>query len=445
VVAAAGSLVLPAGPVSGAAGCSSGGPCVVVHQWINGTDTPVRELSAADIASEEDVATGNGAICYHTRAVAGEKEGGCHNVSDALSIHTLLADTPDQNSPGHTLGDDATFTQTVRPGDGSRSQLTHDELAGSAQSPFEDSLLPVVHTLVDAGGPVEYVRPLLNNDDQDVNANDIFSTANANDALSIYVFTGQMLTVSVTANHPHVKVGKPVTFTGTATTASTGDTVPPGSLTYSWTFGDGTTATTTTKRVTHTYPPGDATYFAQLSASGKTDGSGGSSHPLQITVGNPGTHTPPPTQSPKPGPVTSKTPSPSPSPGPVTSQTPHPGTDPSPSPSPGAGTKPPKLPGFGKLPASLAARLKEMLSGQPPQVANGTAGLPTVSGQLVGAGTPLSVSQAASAASTLGSVPADDKTTRWSPGVVPIYIAVVLLLLAVGIGRERGWRRPRRR
>jgi hypothetical protein len=84
------------------------------------------------------------------------------------------------------------------------------------------------------------------------------------------------------------------------------------------------------------------------------------------------------------------------------------------------------------------------LTGQQPQVANG-AGLLLVSGQIVGGGAPLSLSQAASESSTLATSPADAETTRWTPGVVPIYVAAVLVLLGVGIGRERGWRRPRRR
>jgi hypothetical protein len=442
-VAVAGSLALPAGRVSAAGGgCSSGGTCVSVHEWINGTDTPVRNLTADDLSAEQDVAPGNNAICYETRVSAGSSTS-CHNVSHALSIHTLLADTPDPNAAGQSLADTATFTEVPRPGDGSMSTLSpQKELAADTTGVFEDGLLPVVHTLGGASsGPVEYVRPLTT-DDNDVNVNDIFSTGNADDALSIYVFTGDMLDVSLTANKQKVKSGQSVTFTGSATDGS--DPVAADSLDYSWSFGDGTSTTTTTKQVTHTFSGGDATYFVQLTATGKTDGSGGvSDPPLAITVGTAPTTSP--TQSPKPGPVTTHTPTASPTPGPVTTGTPHPGADSSPN--PGKGGKGPKLPslGLGQLPSLIASRLNGLLQGEQPQVATPTEGLPIVSGQVIGAGQPLSLSEAADAASTLGSVPADDATTRWSPGVVPIYVAIVLFLLGLGIGRERGWRRFRRR
>jgi hypothetical protein len=415
---------------------------VSVHQWINGTDTPVRNLSAGDLATEADVAPGNGGICYGTKARPSDKPS-CHNVSRALSIHKLLADTPDQTDPGKSLADTATFTEVPRPSDGSMSTLSPaKELAADTSGVFAGSLLPVVHTLNGpSSGPVEYVRPLTT-DNNDVNANDIFSTGTADASLTIYVFTGQMLDVSLTADDDHVKSGQAVTFTGSATDSS--GTVPADSLDYSWSFEDGSQPlTTTTNQVTHTFPTtGSATYFVQLTATGKTDGSGGVSESLPITVGK-SPPSPPPTQSPTPGPVTTHTPTASPTPGPVTTSTPHPGPDSTPHPGKGKGTNPPKLPalGPGGLPGSLASRLNGLLTGQQPQLANPTQQLPIVSGQVIGGGQPLSLHQAADQASTLGSAPPDDATTRWSPGVVPIYVAVVLFLLGLGIGRERGWRR----
>jgi hypothetical protein len=415
-----------------------------VHEWINGTDTPVRNLSANDLAGEADVAPGNGAICYGTKVRPADTPS-CHNVSRALSIHKLLAGTPDPNAAGKSLADTATFTEVPRPSDGSMSTLSpQKELAADTTGVFADGLLPVVHTLGGASsGPVEYVRPLTT-DDSDTNANDIFSTGSADAALTIYVFTGQMLDVSVTADRQRVKSGQSVTLTGSATDSS--GSVAADSLDYSWSFGDGTSTTTTTKHVSHTFPTtGSATYFVQLTATGKTDGSGGVSRSLAITVGNP--PSPPPTHSPTPGPITTHTPTASPTPGPVTTSTPHPSPDSTPRPGKSKGSNPPKLPslGPGGLPGSLASRLNGLLTGQQPQLADPTQQLPIVSGQVIGGGQPLSLREAADQASTLGSAPLDDATTRWSPGVVPIYVAVVLFLLGLGIGRERGWRRFRRR
>jgi PKD domain len=446
-VTVAGSLALPAGHVFAAsAGCSAGGTCVAVHQWINGTDTVVRKLTASDLTDEADVAPGNNAICYEARATVG-KASSCHNVSHALSIHALLAGTSDgePNAGGKSLADTATFTEVPRPSDGSMSTLSpRKELAADTTGVFSGGLLPVIHTLGGSAGPVEYVRPLTP-DSQDTNARDIFSTADADIPLNVYVFTGDMLTVSLSANQTKVKSGQPVTFTGSATDGST--PVDADSLDYSWSFSDGTHPTiTTTPRVTHTFPNGSGVYFVQLTATGKTDGSGGASEPVQITVGT--VPSPSPSASPKPGPITtSPPPTASPTPGPITTSTPHPGADSSPHPGKGKDPKGPKIPalGLGTVPGSIASRLNGLLQGQQPQLANPADGLPIVSGQVIGGGQPLSLREAASQASTLGSAPADDATTRWSPGVVPIYVAVVVFLLGLGIGRERGWRRFLRR
>jgi hypothetical protein len=93
----------------------------------------------------------------------------------------------------------------------------------------------------------------------------------------------------------------------------------------------------------------------------------------------------------------------------------------------------------------LFSRLSGQGLGQQPRVASGDDGLVPVSGALIGAGTPLSLTQAASESSTLASPPAAGATTRWSPGVVPIYVGVIVFLLGVGIARERGWLTLRRR
>jgi hypothetical protein len=93
----------------------------------------------------------------------------------------------------------------------------------------------------------------------------------------------------------------------------------------------------------------------------------------------------------------------------------------------------------------LFSRLSGQGAGQQPKVASGTDELQLISGQIVGAGEPLSGSQAASESATLATPPVDGETTRWTPGVVPIYVAVILLLLGIGIARERGWLTLRRR
>jgi hypothetical protein len=434
-VAAAGLLVLPVRAGAAATGCSAGGSCVEIHEFSGGTDHLVRAVTGSELDALADHTDTN---CYKTRVTPGQKPT-CHNVSNALSIHELLAGTPDQNSPGKSLADTANFTATPRP-DGSWSLLTHPELQGNTSGTFEDGLLPVVHSIGDPnGGPIEYVRPLTT-DPNDANAQDIFTLGDASDTLVINVFTGPLLEVTVTTKSTHVQVGKPVSFTATA--SDNGTTVSPKSLSYSWSFGDGGTAAT--QDPTYRFKTA-GTWLVRLTVTGTTDGSGGMSTPMQITAGPPPTKTSP---SPKPGPGKSVSPSPTSSPGPVASTTPTPGPDPSPHPGsgPGGGGSGPQIP---KLDNGAVSRLFSRLSGQgagqQPKVASGSDGLQLVSGQIVGAGAPLSGSQAASESSTLATPPVDGETTRWTAGVVPIYVAVILLLLGIGIARERGWLTLRRR
>jgi hypothetical protein len=435
-VAAAALLVLPVRAGAAATGCSPGGACVAIHEFAGGTDNLVRTVTGSEL---DALADHTDTTCYHTRATPTQTPT-CHNVSNALSIQALLAGTPDPNSTtGQSLADTANFTATPR-ADGSWSLLTQPELQGNTSGTFEDGLLPVVHSIGDLnGGPIEYVRPLTTAP-SDANAQDIFTLGDASDTLVINVFTGPLLVVKVTTKSTHVQVGKPVSFTATA--RDHGTAVSPKSLTYSWSFGDGGTAAT--QDPTYRFKTA-GTWLVRLTATGTTDGSGGMSTPLLITAGPPPTKTSP---SPKPGPGKSPTPSPSSSPGPVASTTPTPGPDPSPHAGSGhgGGGGGPQIP---KLDNGAVSRLFSRLSGQgagrQPKVATGTDGLQLISGQIVSVGAPLSASQAASESSTLARSPVDGETTRWSPGVVPIYVAVTLLLLGIGIARERGWLTLRRR
>jgi hypothetical protein len=435
-VTAAGLLVLPVRAGAAATGCSPAGPCVAIHEWIGGSDTTVRELSGTEVDAAADHTT---TTCYDTRVNPGSATT-CHNVSNALSIHALLAGTPDQNSPGKSLADTANFTATPRSG-GSWSLLTHPELQGNTSGTFEHGLLPVIHSIGQPdGGPIEYVRPLTT-DPNDANAQDIFTLGDTS-TLVINVFTGPLLDVSVTTKSTHVQVGKPVSFTATA--SDHGTAVSPKSLTYSWSFGDGGTAAT--QDPTHRFKTA-GTWLVMLTAAGRTDGSGGISTPLQITAGPPPTKTSP---SPTPGPDKSPSPSPPSSPGPVTSSTATPRPDPSPHPGSGHGGggsgSGPTIPNLDNGAVSrLFSRLSGQGAGQQPKVASGTDELQLISGQIVGAGEPLSGSQAASESANLATPPVDGETTRWTPGVVPIYVAVILLLLGIGIARERGWLTLRRR
>lgn len=436
--AAAGCLVLPlqVGAVHAApGGCSPDGPCVSIHEFSGGTDHDVRDVTGSELDALADHAH---TTCYDVRATPSQPST-CHNVSNALSIHALLEGTPDPNATGESLADTATFTATPR-ANGSWSVLSHPELQADTSGTFENGLLPVVHSIGDAtDGPIEYVRPLTTNSD-DTNAQDIF-TLGESSTLTIDVFTGPLLDVKIATNPKHLRVGKAVQFTETASDSDNGNPVSASSLSYSWSFGDGGTATTQTP--TYRFKAA-GTWLVQLTATGTSDGSGGMAT-LAVTAGPPPKKTSP---SPSPGTGTSPSPSPSPSPnpGPVSTTTPNPGLSPSSHPGNrhrGGGQQFPTLDN-GAV-SRLFSRLSGQGSGQQPQVASGSGAVQLVSGQVIAGGAPLSLSQAASESSALATAPAAGAAARWSPGTVPIYVGAFLLLLGLGIARERGWLTLRRR
>lgn len=95
--------------------------------------------------------------------------------------------------------------------------------------------------------------------------------------LLIYLHTGSILTVSVTASTQEVAVNRPVSFDATVAGASSNAT-----LRYRWSFGDGAGSSTETP-VSHSYvAPG--TYDVYLRVTG-TDDSLGFSSLIPITVG----------------------------------------------------------------------------------------------------------------------------------------------------------------
>jgi PKD repeat protein len=397
---------------------------VAVHQYVGGNDTIVKQFSPADLAQDSDIPNNT---CYPKR-FQGEPSGetnGSTCVSSALSMHGLLA------ASGLDVSDNQLHTAVVR-NDGTWATLATAELQDPVAPGvfYGPSQLPAVYS---TGNGVGYVRPLRSADD--ANQQDIFTPNDQSSPLNVYVFTGPTLTVKASASQRNkVKLGQSVRFSATVTGSS-----DPTSLQYSWSFGDGQTASAPSP--SHAFTAA-GTYSVLLKVVGSDEGSGGMSRPLTIKVGAPSK-----TASPSPG-GGSHSPSPSPKPSPSAS-TPQPTPDPSSSPAAG-GTAQPKLPGLGKLRLgrSIAARLGALLAGQQPLVAKGAAGsLPVVSGQLIGAGQPVSLSEAASestVADATGSSLAD-QSTRWSPGVAPIYVGAVLLLLGIGVARERGWLTPRRR
>jgi hypothetical protein len=402
---------------------------VVVHRYVDGDDTVINQISASQFGPPlADVSAGGGHTEYGVR-FKGQSGQSSDNVTNGVSINKLLTDS---NIDPKTVS----FMAVPRP-DGTWSTLTTPQLQNPlADGVFEDSLLPVVHSL---GDGIEYIRPLTS--PSDVNNVDVFTPTDETTPLNVYVFTGPMLTVKATASKHKVKPGTAVNFSATAT--DNGTSRPAGSTNYAWDFGGDGTASTAA--ASHTFAkPGEYQVF--VTATGVTDDAGGIAKPILITVG-----TPTPRKSGSPGPTPTKTPNP----------TPNPTRTPAPAPSatghPPANGHSPGHPGsghgqFGDLGGSLAARLNRQIPQLLPPGIGGLptvappASLPVVSGQVVaGDGVPLSASELASDSTIVQTAPSIADATRWSPGVLPIYIGVVLFLLGAGVARERGWLTLRRR
>jgi hypothetical protein len=423
VLSAAGLLALPAPrPALADAGCSSGGTCVIVDSWLSGTEqtsTLTGEQVWDSTQAPPDVGS-NGSVTYAIRNSHGD--GPAQQVSNGVSIKQLLTTNLGLSLPSGVLVavPRTTDVQTW-------STLQGDEV-NDPESTFEGGLKPVLWR---ADGEVNYLRPLTSA--SDVNSNDFVSTPSSDDPLTIDVFTSQ-LQVDVKGPAGRVAPKAGATFTATASGSSAADPVH-----YTWTFDDG--STDSGAQVTHSWSqPGR--YLVLATAVGQ-DGSGGSSQPVTVQVAAPAKQ-PPPTHRPNPGGGTNPDPT-HPSTGPVKSrgqqQGGAPGSKPGRGTGGGNGNGSFTLPSFGTLSLNRlpSSRLQSDLSGQQPQVA----GQATVSGRVIGPTASLSLAAAASEASGSASAPAavdaSDEASRVSPTTVPIYVAVVLALLGIGYGRERGW------
>jgi hypothetical protein len=102
------------------------------------------------------------------------------------------------------------------------------------------------------------------------------ATAIVDEPLQVFLHSGSILTVEITASTQKLAVNKPVRFTANVTGA------PPGTtLTYTWIFGDGTGSSQTL--ISHSYSVA-GTYDVYLEVTGSGD-SMGSSPEIPITVG----------------------------------------------------------------------------------------------------------------------------------------------------------------
>ncbi len=186
-----------------------------------------------------------------------------NTVSDAMSVHRLL------ELAGVTPG--GVTSVVLQRGDGTLSRLDTTDLEDPSPN-FEDDLVPLVMI---NGATTQYLRPLRSPTDAN-GADQIL--AQGGTALDLYVYSGPVLSVRITATRTTPSKGQPVTLTGHVSGATPSD----GKLSYAWSFGDGTHGRTGVS-VSHTFTA-SGNYPVVLSVTG-TNGSGGVSRPLGIVVG----------------------------------------------------------------------------------------------------------------------------------------------------------------
>ena len=410
VIALAAIPVIPGAAAVASSSCPPSSATIVVDLPDGGGQT----VTATDICNDADVFNTQ----YFTRA---NTNGGPTQdtqsspfVQQGLSIRALLL----------TLGVNprtVDFVGITRQ-DGTLSTL--DESTHDLDDPpdFQGGLLPVVW--VD-GNVIDYTRPLRS--DTDLNAADAVQTTPGG-VLTIVVHDGPQLTVNATASRSSVAINKPVRFFASAPGAPAASQP----LTYTWTFGDGTSATGS--QVSHAFTTAGG-YDAQVSASGAND-SAGVSPQVAITVG---------TRAHK-----------SPGGGDGSGTKKHhkaPATGPTIGKGHRAGSRPAKHASSGKtavtkLPSTTKVTIPAPL---PPGAAetgpaDGTAPLiaqpPLISGQLIGPGTLLADTTAQANSAT---APAARIGGAAGVGVALGAAAAVGLLLGAGAARELGWTSRRRR
>jgi PKD domain len=213
-----------------------------------------RHLSPEEIAAAVDRPAGS----YLLRARGTAAEPVAH--PPALSLRRLVAlagGSPDALS----------FVAIERP-NGTLAILRRADLADP--SPFSDGP-PIVW--MDAGG-TRYLRPLRR--PSDVNAADNLDITGSD--LAVRVHQGPLLGVRARTDRRTVPAGEAVNLTAEVTGAPPGQT-----LSFDWTFGDGTGKPGQAARHRFRTP---GVYEAVVTVNGADD-SGGSSAPLRIRVGEP--------------------------------------------------------------------------------------------------------------------------------------------------------------
>ena len=222
-VAALGALglVLPGAAQAAGDSCSGGGPCLVVKVLDQNGDVQARqEFTADEINQDPQVVQSPG---FLTRNFVGDDPHVSVTAPQALPVTAVIGNV------GLTVPQ-VHYAEIIGP-DGTSHGLTQKQLRSPSENGFGGVLSPSVWATTASFPSMDFFRPLIAGDPEDVNAKD-FVVANAPQALVLLLHTsGTLLHPTITADRAQVRAGIPDTFR--ATFPATDGALPAG-LQYTW-------------------------------------------------------------------------------------------------------------------------------------------------------------------------------------------------------------------
>ena len=222
-VAALGALglALP-GPAHAAVdSCSGDGPCLVVKVLDQHGDVQARqEFTADEINQDKQVVQSPG---FLTRNFVGDDPHVSVTAPQALPLTAVIGNV------GRTVSQ-VQYAEIIGPS-GTAHDLTQKQLGPPSENGFGGVLSPSVWATTASFPSMDFFRPLIAGDPNDVNAKD-FVVANAPQALVLLLHTsGKLLHPTVTVDRTKVRAGTPDTF---RVTFPPTDGALPANLTYRW-------------------------------------------------------------------------------------------------------------------------------------------------------------------------------------------------------------------
>jgi hypothetical protein len=269
---------LPTSGYAAASSCDGDGPCVIVDVVGDGSDADHPHIfDLADLDSLHDIADAT----YTVKSLQVTRD---EPVPEGVSLRAL--------AQAVSVDPDAVTYAEVLDVSGLSHPLTKAELGPLGDNGFADVHgQDVEPAMYDTGGNgISYIRPLRSDVPNDLNSvagsDNGYFQSDTNGALGvIFHLSGSLLTPTIHPTTTAPKAGVADAFSATVAPQ------PGTSLTYDWSFGDGSSSTAAAP--SHAWSRA-GTYWVTVTITGADSSSGSTS--LQVTVGAPQAPTTVPTR-----------------------------------------------------------------------------------------------------------------------------------------------------